>query len=65
MIFLNLVLPVVVKPGSVTWYDDVMCLLRHVVFVKVRAFDRFPLNTRGALFLLLREHKIDIDGPQN
>lgn len=46
-------LPVVIEPGGVARYNDVMGLLRHVVLVKVRAFYRFTLHTRGAFLLLL------------
>lgn len=46
-------LPVVVEPGGVARYDNVVGLLGHVVLVKVGAFHWFTLHTRGAFFLLL------------
>lgn len=50
-------LPVVIEPGSVARYNNVMSLLRHIVLVKVRAFHRFTLHTRRAFLLLLFQHK--------
>lgn len=32
---LDVFVPVVVEPGSIAWYDDVVGLLGHVVLVKV------------------------------
>ena len=49
--------PVVVEPGSVAGYDDVMSLLGHVVLVEVRAFHWFTLHAWRAFLLLLLEHK--------
>lgn len=57
VVFFFLFSPVVVEPGSVARYNNVMSLLSHVVLVKVRALHRFTLHTRGALLLLLFSHK--------
>lgn len=45
--------PVVIEPGSVARYNDVMGLLGHVVLVEVGAFYRLTLQTRGTFLLLL------------
>lgn len=33
--FYSVLSPVVIEPGGVAWYDDVVGLLRHVVLVEV------------------------------
>lgn len=53
---LDVFVPVVVEPGSVAWYDDVVGLLSHVVLMKVWALHRFTLHTGRAFLLFLFEH---------
>lgn len=50
--------PVVIKPGSVARYNDVVGLLSYVVLMKVWAFHGFTLHARRALLLLLQKHTV-------